>query len=205
NQQRIGLGGAVPAAWHTPGTIYTSGMIMALGSIYAGGGGVVFNSGPNQGLSWASGAQIADDGTGYNLLIKAGTASTTIARVYPTGMSIGGSTLSTGAVLDVQGSIVSRSVNNGAGTTISFTTGNTQYTSTACSGTTWALSNMVDGGTYTINVKNNTHTGTCAFSHTGITNWFFRPANATPGTGHVIYSLQRIGNDVYISWIDGFQ
>ena len=118
---------------------------------------------------------------------------------------VGINTGSPTAKLEVVGQIVSKSNDAGAATSFDFATGNTQYTSTACSGATWALSNMVDGGSYTINVKNTTHTGTCSFSHSGITNFYYRPANATPGTGHVIYSLQRIGNDVYISWIDGFQ
>ncbi|MEK7355654.1 MAG: hypothetical protein AAB250_04355, partial [Bdellovibrionota bacterium] len=102
----------------------------------------------------------------WSILTQDATAPSSFAGA----VVIGANSLSTGVKLDVVGQIVSRSNNNVAATTFDFANGNTQYTSTACSGgAAWALSNMADGGTYTINVKNNTHTGMCTFSHTGLT------------------------------------
>jgi hypothetical protein len=108
------------------------------------------------------------------------------------------------AMLDVNGLIRSPAVNNNAATAINFASGNTQYTTAACSGATWTLSNLLDGASVTLVVKATTHTGPCQFSATGVTTWRYRPGNITPQSGHVVYSILRAGSDAYVTWVDGF-
>ncbi len=108
------------------------------------------------------------------------------------------------AMLDVNGLIRSPAVNNNASTAINFASGNTQYTTAACSGATWTLSNLLDGASVTLVVKATTHTGPCQFAATGVTTWRYRPGNITPQSGHVVYTILRAGADAYVTWVDGF-
>ncbi|WPU63723.1 beta strand repeat-containing protein [Peredibacter starrii] len=107
------------------------------------------------------------------------------------------------STLQVNGSIASVAVNDTTPTSFNMAAGNYQYTATGCSGATWTLTNMVEGTSYTIAVQNNSHSGSCVFSD-GSSTFKYRPANATPTSGHVIYSFVKYGSFVYISWIDGF-
>ncbi|MDG0815785.1 hypothetical protein [Bdellovibrio svalbardensis] len=123
--------------------------------------------------------------------------------VIDTAGNVGIGATSTGPKLQVSGAIASVAVSETTPTTMDFSTGNVQYTSTACSGATWTITNMVEGATYTLAVQNNTHTGSCVFANAGST-FKYQPANATPSSGHVVYSFMKIGTTVYVSWIDGF-
>ena len=74
--------------------------------------------------------------------------------------------------------------------------------SVAC--TTTAFSNMLDGGTYVLAVTETTAT-TCVFAQSGLT-FLYSPANAARTSGKMsVYSFQRIGTNVFVSWIAGFQ
>lgn len=108
---------------------------------------------------------------------------------------------SASAKLDAQGQIVSRSFDNGAATAFDMNNGNAQYTSASCGAMT--MSNLVDGGSYSLVIQGAT-AGTCTFTATGYT-FRFNPANGpTTASTHTIYSMQVIGTIVYVSWITGF-
>jgi hypothetical protein len=89
-----------------------------------------------------------------------------------------------------------------AAAAINWDNGNAQSMSVDCATTTFT--NMLDAGTYILAV---TETGTsqCTFSQAGLT-FFFYPANAARTSGQrTVYTFQRIGTDVYVSWVAGFQ
>jgi fibronectin-binding autotransporter adhesin len=120
--------------------------------------------------------------------------------------NLGIGTTSPTAKLEVAGQI--RSVNssgaaevNGSAS-IDWNNGNAQSLSVDCATTTFT--NMLDGGTYMLAVTE-TGTSTCTFSQAGLT-FYFHPANGNRTSGQrTVYTFQRIGNDVYVSWIAGFQ
>ncbi|MBL7670442.1 MAG: hypothetical protein JNM39_08145 [Bdellovibrionaceae bacterium] len=120
--------------------------------------------------------------------------------------NVGIGTTNPQARLEVAGQ--SRSVNsagaaqtNGAAA-IDWNNGNAQTLSVDCATTTFT--NMLDAGTYILAVTE-TGTSTCVFSQAGLT-FYFSPANGARTSGQrTVYSFQRIGNDVYVSWIKGFQ
>ncbi len=85
---------------------------------------------------------------------------------------------------------------------VDWNNGNAQSMSVAC--TTTTFTNMLDGGTYILAVSE-TGTTTCTFSQAGLT-FYFNPANGARVNGQrTVYTFQRIGTDVYVSWIAGFQ
>jgi hypothetical protein len=89
-----------------------------------------------------------------------------------------------------------------ASAAIDWNNGNAQSMSVDCATTTFT--NMLDGGTYILAVTE-TGTTTCTFSQTGLT-FYFSPANSARTSGQrTVYTFQRVGNDVYVSWIAGFQ
>ncbi len=84
-----------------------------------------------------------------------------------------------------------------------------QTTSFNC-GTNITFANLVDGGSYTLVVTDG-GTAQCNFSTTttgadaATVNYRFNPTNAARATtSHTVYSIQRIGTTVYVSWITGF-
>jgi len=125
-------------------------------------------------------------------------------NIYFNTGNIGIGTATPTTKLDVSGAIRTPVDSNGATRTIDFSTSNIQASTSNCDGTAWTLNNLYDGGTYTLAVENTTHSGSCIFSGSGVTNWYFRPANTTPVVGNVLYTLQRIGNNVYVTWVEGF-
>jgi hypothetical protein len=133
---------------------------------------------------------------------SAASARMTIA----TGGNVGIGTIAPSAKLEVQGQV--RSVTTGgaakvnASAAVNWDNGNAQSLSVACTATTFT--NMLDGGSYMLAVTE-TGTSTCVFSQAGLT-FYFSPANGARTSGQrTVYSFQRIGSDVYVSWIPGFQ
>jgi hypothetical protein len=124
----------------------------------------------------------------------------------PTSGNVGVGTSAPVAKLEIQGQV--RSTTTGGAAMVNATTavnwdnGNAQSMSVAC--TTSTFTNMLDGGTYILAVSE-TGTSTCTFSQAGLT-FFYNPANGNRTNGQrTVYSFQRIGTDVYVSWIAGFQ
>lgn len=92
-------------------------------------------------------------------------------------------------------------VNASSATSFDLSQGQTFYTSASCGAMT--LSNMQEGKLYTIIVKG-TVSGTCVFTHAGLTIRF-SPASAATVTGsQTVYTLLRAGNDVYANYVTGF-
>lgn len=90
--------------------------------------------------------------------------------------------------------------NAGAGTTIDFSLSNLAYTSASAGAFT--LTNIKDGGTYTLAVQGAT-SGTAAFTATGYT---FKSINngATTASKHTLYTFIVMGTNVYYYMATGF-
>ncbi|MFV3407087.1 beta strand repeat-containing protein [Bdellovibrio bacteriovorus] len=131
------------------------------------------------------------------------TNNTKVLTAFPAGNVGIGVSGDPGVKLKVNGTIASNQVSDASPTSFDLSLGNSQHTSTGCSGASWDLQNMVEGATYTIAVQNNTHTGACIFTNSGST-FRYQPSNATPAPGHVIYSFMKVGTVIYVSWIEGF-
>jgi hypothetical protein len=153
----------------------------------------------------------ASDSSGNGILFRAGTSDNAYEGA-PIRMKIDGSgnvgvgTVNPVSKLDVSGQV--RSVNSSGSSevnttaTVDWHNGNAQTMNVDCDTTTF--SNMLDGGTYILAVSE-TGTSQCDFSQAGLT-FFFSPANGPRESGaRTVYTFQRIGSDVYVSWIKGFQ
>jgi len=120
-------------------------------------------------------------------------------------VGIGGVTAPT-AKLEVQGQARTTGTGGAAqinsSAAVDWNNGNAQSMSVACTST--AFTNMLDGGTYILAISE-TGTTTCVFAQAGLT-FYFNPANSARTSGQrTVYTFQRIGTDVYVSWIAGFQ
>ena len=123
-------------------------------------------------------------------------------------VAIGSMAAGSNTKLDVSGQIRSASGSTTSGA-IDWVSGNSMTTSFDC-GSSISFANLRDGGSYTLAV---TGTGTtmCSFSTTttgddaATVTYRFMPANAVrTASSHTLYSMQRIGTVVYVSWITGF-
>ncbi|WP_233166002.1 beta strand repeat-containing protein [Pedobacter sp. ASV12] len=87
-------------------------------------------------------------------------------------------------------------------TTIDFSRSNLAY-STANRANTFDLTNLKDGGTYTLALKGN-DAGTAAFTATGYTIHLPTDHGPSVANKHSVYTLIVMGTDVYMSWIAGY-
>ncbi len=132
--------------------------------------------------------------------------TTSSSDIYYSSGKVGIGTNTPTAMLEVQGQV--RSTNSGGAAKINnsaavdWNNGNAQSLSVDCA--TTPFTNMLDGGTYILAISE-TGTSTCTFSQSGLT-FYFNPANGNRTSGQrTVYTFQRIGTDVYVSWIAGFQ
>jgi hypothetical protein len=111
--------------------------------------------------------------------------------------------------LDVNGQIrtPASSIADGA---VDFVGGNTVTTTFDC-GSNITLANIRRGGSYTV-VVTGAGTAQCNFStaatgdDAATVTYRFQPANGVRTvSSHTIYSLLRVGDIIYVSWITGFQ
>jgi hypothetical protein len=128
--------------------------------------------------------------------------------VSGTSVGIGTATPGTNTRLLVNGQIAAgvSSITTGA---VDFVTGNSVTTTFDC-GTSITLANVRSGGNYII-VVTGTGVNQCNFSTTttgddaATVSYRFAPINSIrTGNSHTMYSLTRVGNVIYISWITGF-
>lgn len=131
-----------------------------------------------------------------------------VLALNPSGGKVGIGTSIPAGGLDVQGQIRAKSSSQATGA-IDWNNGNAITTSYNCA-SSLTFSNLLNGGSYTLAV---TDSGTtqCNFSTStsgsdaATVTYRYSPANAArTASSHTIYSMQRIGTVVYVSWISGF-
>ena len=216
----IGMGVVVSAT--TQSTSSTSGALVVKGGMGVSGNiysaGLITTTSNIQGASitatngmltpWLYGSTAASG----DLRIDSTTSATKgDIMIAPTGgnVAIGAVTAGTGTRLRVTGQIAPTSLST-TGASIDWTGGNTATTSYDCALGSISFVDMNDGGAYTLAVTSTT-TNQCNFN-TAITGdgaatvtYRFLPANAArTASSHSIYSFQRIGNVIYVSWLTGF-
>jgi hypothetical protein len=155
-----------------------------------GGAGDILNGGNTTAAAVSIGTKDSN-----NLILKTNdTARITVDNA--------GATTIAGTVRQTSGQITSAPYNNGSAVAFDFNNGNSQYTTANCQAMT--LTNIQDGGVYTIAVKGTT-SGTCSFSQAGLTFRYSPAQGATASGSHSTYTFMRMGNDVYVTWISLYQ
>lgn len=185
-------------------------VLVAGGNAGAGGvsgGAVTISAGTSSGGTGGAVGITATAGVGTNqnggtvtITSGAATGSGTTGTINLMGGNVGIGTSSPAVKLDVMGAIVSRVNNAGSGTTIDFSTSNVAYTSAVCG--SFTLSNMQDGGAYTLVVTGN-GTGPATFSHSGLTVKTTGTLTCTSAK-HTVFTFLRAGSNVYVSMVTGF-
>jgi hypothetical protein len=101
------------------------------------------------------------------------------------------------AKLQVNGAATNaQALNAGSSTTIDFSLSNLAYTSAL--GSAFVLSNLKDGGAYSLIMTNVSNTGVASFTSTGFTFKYMGTGARTSGKAH-IYSFIVAGTVVYVS------
>jgi len=153
-------------------------------------------------------------GSGVNLAGAAKSNSMNIGNaIFGTGMTgtlatpagnIGIGTTSPSSKLEVNGSATNKVAFDAAATSsIDYSKSNLAYTSASAG--VFTLSNMKDGGTYTLSVKGAT-SGTSTFTHTSPSTITFKYVNNGPTTAskHTLYTFIVMGTDAYVYMTTGF-
>jgi len=104
---------------------------------------------------------------------------------------------STGQVKIAGQLVAANATSNGASLSFDFNNGNVQYTSSACGAVT--LSNMLDGASYSVGIKNTS--GTCSFTSSGDTVHYAGGVANVTITSHTIFTFLKMGTDVYVTWV----
>lgn len=207
----------------TTGTISTSdSIISAIGKLSGNNGNYVTKTGNNTitGLLTANtpGGFFAPKASGIDLteLINvaflndffSGFFSYTANSLNILREKVGINKSSPRGALDVSGQIATSSFTDSSGN-IDWSKGNVVSSNFDCT-SSLNFANLLDGGSYTIAITG-TGTSQCSFnpivtgSDSGTVFFKFNPANSTrTANTHTIYSIVRIGNIAYVSWITGF-
>ena len=88
--------------------------------------------------------------------------------------------------------------NAGTSSTIDFGQSNLAYTSAGGAAPTYTLTNMKDGGAYTLVLTRTTNSGSATFINAGFTNKYMGTDAMTSGKTH-IYSFIAIGTVIYVT------
>lgn len=133
-------------------------------------------------------------------------ASDTAANNYLAG-NVGIGTTSPRGKLEVSGAMIGSDPSATAGSTVDFSTGNLQYTTSSCG--SFQLNYLKSGASYSFAVQGAT-SALCSFtaySDAGVTPL---TVHLPPGHGvtvastHTLYTLMVMGTHVYVSWITGY-
>ena len=177
---------------------------------------IAFTTDSTTGLFDSSTGILGLSANGTSAMTLDGTASTANISFTTNSTSTSTGALTVAGGVGVSSNIVlggqlrlSSTYNAGASTNIDFNNGNMQYTTASCGA--MVLSNVRDGGAYTLIVQGTT-SGTCTFSQTSpdaltnAANFKYSPANGNTISGtQTIYTFIRAGSTVYTSWVTGFQ
>lgn len=121
--------------------------------------------------------------------------------LQPRGANVGIGTNAPASKLEVNGSSTNTvAYNAGSGTNIDYSQSNLAYT--AASAGTFTLSNVKNGGTYTLSVRGAT-SGTATFIASGFTVKYANNRATTAGT-ETIYTILVLGTTIYIYTATGF-
>ncbi|MFL5814831.1 MAG: hypothetical protein ACJ763_14750 [Bdellovibrionia bacterium] len=195
------------------------GTSICAGSLCDNVGIVIANNGTG-GASWSLNSTGNSSGYGSGKLVftEGGIQSGAPRLVLATGGNIGIGTTGPTSVLSVAnpsgattpaiaatGAITSNQFTVSSGSTIDFSKGNVAVIPSANATTTsFALSNMVTGGAYTVIVHD---TGAHTYTFTGCTT-SYQPSNAATSGTYTIYSILYFSVDTAsvctISWVSGF-
>jgi hypothetical protein len=170
--------------------------------------GAVGATGPQgiQGIAGLTGATGPQGPTG--LLTSGATAGNTPywngttwitnnSNIFNNGANVGIGTTTPSAKLQVNGAATNSStLNAGTSSTINFGLSNLAYTS--ATGASYTLSNLKDGGAYSLILTSTTNTGVATFSSSGFTFKYMGTGARTSGKTH-IYSFIVAGTVVYVS------
>ena len=88
--------------------------------------------------------------------------------------------------------------NAGTSSTIDFSQSNLAYTSGGGAAPAYTLTNMKNGGAYTLVLTSTTNSGSATFIHAGFTIKYMGTWAMTSGKHH-IYSFIAIGNVIYVT------
>ncbi|MFK6999894.1 hypothetical protein V3468_04095 [Flavobacterium oreochromis] len=148
---------------------------------------------------------IANANNTKSIIFSTGTAASPFfnerMRITNAG-NVGIGTNTPGSKLTVNGAATNASAYNAvAGTTIDFSLSNLAYT-TANPGNTFSLTNLKDGGTYTLSVRGTT-SGTASFTAAGFTLKSVNNGATTSGK-ETLYTFLVIGTTVYFYMVTGF-
>jgi hypothetical protein len=115
--------------------------------------------------------------------------------------NVGVGTINPTSKLEVNGSATNTTAfSAGAGTVIDYSNSNLAYT-TASAGS-FTLSNIKDGGTYTLAVQGSS-SGTATFTCTGFTFYYVNNGITAPNK-HTLYTFIVMGTNVYVYMATGF-
>jgi hypothetical protein len=119
------------------------------------------------------------------------------SNIFNNGANVGIGTTTPSAKLQVNGAATNSStLNAGTSSTIDFGLSNLAYTS--ATGSSYTLSNLKDGGAYSLILTSTTNTGVATFSSSGFTFKYMGTGARTSGKTH-IYSFIVAGTVVYVS------
>ncbi len=114
---------------------------------------------------------------------------------------IGTASPTAAAKLVVNGDAINNTASSLSGTTIDFAVSNLAYTTNTCG--SFTLSNIKDGGAYSLWV-NNTTTNTCSFTASGFTVKMPAGHGATTTGKTTLYSFVAMGTTLMVTWNPGY-
>jgi hypothetical protein len=201
----VGIGTSTPSAPLVAQGVFGNGVLKLIAP--SGSGGFTWWMGFGHGTASTDandrarvGVDIAGGGAGRLFFTTGAPGAQTRAMFVDENQRVGIGTSTPTSRLEVNGAATNTtSFNAGASTTIDFSRSNLAYT-TANPGA-FTLSNLKDGGTYTLAVQGTT-AGTAGFTATGFT--FKSPNNGLTATGkETIYTFMVMGTSVYFYMTTG--